>query len=402
MASDKQEKSISSVKAFVDEIMRLKNDVPPASAEQWFFRGQQNAAWDVRPNIFREDNLASEHIVIERAQRQNPVEFKECTNNFEILTKLQHYSLGTRLLDVTLNPLVALYFATEPSSEYKKNQNGQFTYQEHDGKVHYRFVRGCALRDIQVRIALSIPFVEFGKSLSLEEFCKKLVDDNVITAFEFEQLSDNDYSEMIRLLQTNSFIVATNSSIRLIQQRGAFLISSAINIKTVTEVKSSLLSKAKMNLEKEFEGCFIISAKNKKQIREELDFFNVNEATLFPELEHQMRYIQSQVISSIGTVEEYSLYNRRVIENKYEPIDISFDFIKDLFTESLPNIDEKTLEEMSNTILEETKVVDWHKKDSVLSGIRRLIVKNLADTLSSVDSKSKANEILNKLLGLSE
>lgn len=402
MASDRQEKRISSVKAFVDEIMRLKNDIPPSNAEQWFFRGQQNAAWDVRPNIFRNDNLASEHIVIERAQRQNPVEFRECINNFEILTKLQHYSLGTRLLDVTLNPLVALYFATEPSSEYLKNQNGQFTYREHDGKVYYRFVRGCALRDIQVRIALSIPFVEFGKSLSLEEFCKKLVDDKLIEKSEGEQLSENDFSEMVRILQTNSFIVATNSNVRLIQQRGAFLISSAVNIKTVTDVKSSLLSKAKMSLEKEFEGCFIIAAKDKAQIREELDFFNVNEATLFPELEHQMRYIQSQVKSPVGTVEDYSIYNRRTSENKYDPIDVSLDVLKCILAESLPNIAEEKLKELSSAILEETHAVDWHKKDSVISGIRRLITKNLADILSSVDAKSKANEILNKLLGLSE
>ena len=258
MDSNKRNKRIFSVKSFVDEIMYLRDDTPATNAEQWFFRGQNNADWDIRPNVFRDDNLAAEYQVIENAQRQNPIEFRECTNNFEILTKLQHYGLGTRLLDVTLNPLVALYFATEPACEYIRNSNGQYTRKEHDGKVCYRFVRGCSLRDIQVRIALAVPFVEFGKSLSLGEFCSILAADNVITESESEKLSDNDYEDMIRILQTNSFIIATNSNIRLIQQRGAFLISSAVNIKTVTDIKSSLLAKAKMKLDNEFDGSFTI------------------------------------------------------------------------------------------------------------------------------------------------
>lgn len=96
-----QVKKVISVKQFVDEITSLRRERPADNAQQWFFRGQKNSGWDVRPNVFREDNLATEHLLIDRAQRQNPIEFRECTNNFEILTKLQHYGLGTRLLDVT-------------------------------------------------------------------------------------------------------------------------------------------------------------------------------------------------------------------------------------------------------------------------------------------------------------
>jgi len=88
MANAPHEKKITSVKSFVDEISALRQGKPAANAEQWFFRGQKNAAWEVRPHIFRGDDLASEHVLIERAQRQNPIEFRDCTNSFEILTKL--------------------------------------------------------------------------------------------------------------------------------------------------------------------------------------------------------------------------------------------------------------------------------------------------------------------------
>jgi len=385
MALDKQEKRITSVKTFVDEIMRLKMEIPIENAEQWFFRGQKNASWDVRPSIYRNDCLSSEHFVIERAKIQNPVEFRDCITNYEILTKLQHYGLGTRLLDVTLNPLVALFFATEYSQEYSKNNNGQFSLQEHDGKVYYRFVRGCALRDVQTRITLSIPFVEFGKSLSLEAYCKRLVDDDVISQAEHDRLSSNDYEGMIELLQTNSFIISTNSNIRLIQQRGAFLISPSVNIRTNTDIKTSLLSKAKTNLSDEFQGSILISARDKERIREELDFFNVNEATLFPELEHQMRYIQTQTKLSVGNIEEYSRYVRKdnVKTPDYTPV--SRDNVERIVANVLSFLDEESKREVIDYIKDEIEVVDWNKKESVLSGIRRTVTKNLSNKLLGID-----------------
>ena len=397
MASESQDKKITSVKMFVDEITYLRQGKAAANAEQWFFRGQKNSAWEVRPNIFREDILASEHILIERAQRQNPVEFRGCANNFEILTKLQHYGLGTRLLDVTLNPLVALYFATEYSDEYSKNKNGQYTHKEHDGVVCYRLVNGCSLQDLQIKIALTVPFIEFGKSMSLEQFCLRLKEQGTASPSEYVRLVADDYSEIIKILQTNSFIISTNSNVRLIQQRGAFLMAPAINIKTNTDVKTSILSKAKMNLAREFEGRFIIPSKNKNEIREELDFFNVNEATLFPELEHQMRYIQSQAQQSVGTVEEYKQYERKVFVPPIE-LDKAQPDVDAILLQTLPTAQPSELERLKAEIKIVFGVVDWHHKDSAISGLRRSLAKVLSEKLSAVEAKSKASEIIDELL----
>lgn len=393
-----QVKHITSVKMFVDEITLLRQDKIATNAEQWFFRGQKNSEWEVRPNIFRGDDLASEHILIERAQRQNPVEFRDCVNNFEMLTKLQHYGLGTRLLDVTLNPLVALYFATEHSNEYVKNKNGQYTCQEHDGIVHYRLVNGCSLQDLQIKIALAIPFVEFGKSMSLEVLCKWLKEQDIISQSEYDRLITDDYSEIIRILQANSFIVSTNSNVRLIQQRGAFLIAPAVNIKNNMDVKTSILSKAKVNLANEFEGYFIIPSKSKDEIREGLDFFNVNEATLFPELEHQMRYIQSQTQHSVGTVEEYRQYEHRTFTQAPVEFDKVLPNIEGVLAGILPTARTEDIERLKSEIDTVFKVIDWHLKDSAISGLRRSLTKALSSMLSAVEAKSKANEIVDKLL----
>lgn len=169
MAIELPTKRISALKTYVDEILKLRKDTPAIGGEQWFFRGQSNSKWDVKPNIFREDKLESEHLVIEQARRQNPDEFKQCSDSYELLTKLQHYGLGTRLLDVTLNPLVALYFASKYHCDYVKNKNGQYSKEICDGVVYYCFTRGNSLKDLHSKVSLAIPFIEFGKK---HEYCQ--------------------------------------------------------------------------------------------------------------------------------------------------------------------------------------------------------------------------------------
>lgn len=99
-------REISSIEKYVSYIMELKkrDEELGLGNYQWFFRGQKDSTWSIFPNVFRDDKLKSEYTTIQNAVRQNPFEFKQLTE-FETLTKLQHYGLGTRLLDVTLNPL---------------------------------------------------------------------------------------------------------------------------------------------------------------------------------------------------------------------------------------------------------------------------------------------------------
>ena len=391
------EEKISSVKAFVKKITELRSDNLASNAEQWFFRGQKNARWDIRPNVFRDDNLALEHILIPRAQRQNPIEFRDCVDNLEILTKLQHYGLGTRLLDLTLNPLVALFFATEPSSDFERNEDAQYSIQEHDGRVYYRLANACSLNDTQIKIALELPFIELGKKSSLKEFYDNLKEHNVISDGEYSHLVENNYEQAIALLQKNSFIVSTNSNIRLIQQRGAFLVSPSINIKTIDKIETSLLSKAKRDLSSEFEGSFIIPAKNKISIREELDFFNVNEATLFPELEHQMHYIQNQEQVPVGTVEEYSENTHSYTSPSRIPIELNVSDVKTIIDELLTFADEEFRNNLVASITN-SMAIDWQLKDSVISSIRRTIKKIILEIYSPKEAESKAREIVDKLL----
>ncbi|HGU0868934.1 TPA: FRG domain-containing protein, partial [Escherichia coli] len=78
----------------------------------FFFRGHANKEFSLLPSIYRNKRwLSNEDKIIREIIMRCPNEFISMKSSFEKLVKMQHYDLPTRLLDITENPLVALYFA---------------------------------------------------------------------------------------------------------------------------------------------------------------------------------------------------------------------------------------------------------------------------------------------------
>ena len=48
---------------------------------------------------------------------KKPSDFANMEDNFEMIAKMQHFGLPTRILDFSLNPYIALYFATENNED---------------------------------------------------------------------------------------------------------------------------------------------------------------------------------------------------------------------------------------------------------------------------------------------
>ena len=84
------------------------------------YRGQRDTSWENIPGLLRPD-LGKLEENEKRAVRDlisvHPNEFAADATMFDRLVRMQHFGLPTRLLDVSLNPLVALYFATDPGPD---------------------------------------------------------------------------------------------------------------------------------------------------------------------------------------------------------------------------------------------------------------------------------------------
>ena len=141
---------------FVGKVMAL----PALRHEaQWRFRGQENASWDLEPQIDREpfQNFRRTTTVDDyktRVSHENhllkdfrktaipnlPVPIGE--DDWIWLAVAQHHGLATRLLDWTGNPLHALFFAVEREwrdPDTAKTTNSRVFFYRHSGSSWQSF-----------------------------------------------------------------------------------------------------------------------------------------------------------------------------------------------------------------------------------------------------------------------
>jgi len=152
-----------------------KNNQEKTPNHFYCFRGQRDAGWDLTPSIFRHKGSKS----LENIEKEIYTDFYNLirmhisptvnTNQpWELLCYAQHIGVPTRLLDWTINPLIALYFAVEDG--YGTCQDGawfEFDISRYDGAEKKRLgFRGQKLDDLP-------PDLEFlshlgGKACSCE------------------------------------------------------------------------------------------------------------------------------------------------------------------------------------------------------------------------------------------
>ena len=357
-----------------------------------FFRGQSKESWKVDPSVFREDQLNIEHELIREAIRRSPDVLANKLTNFERLTQLQHYELATRLLDVTENPLIALYFACEQESE-------------HDGAVYLTHTYPIDANSLEVQILAHIAHLDV-RQITLRDLWVSLKKDGVdLPAIE----SDVDLGLLdnyVNLMKRNYFVRANLDNARIKQQSGAFLLSGCIDTIMQKNKWDSVLEKKGQCLAAEFTHKIIIPADLKEDLLTELDLYNINEATVYPELDHQMHYIKKMVkrrnifTSPAVISSDDSLAEKTTLADKVKEPDYFYQQ-DNLIPENLHGIilfhvKKDDLVEPLHKIFAESAKIDWPIRKQLQAAISRNMTRFLL--LQDFAEKETCSEIAKSIL----
>lgn len=237
LEEEKKVKDISEYLKKIQEIIEIRNE------EKKFivvYRGEpEKYPVPGRPGIFRSDYIDKEPFFEKNL-------FCEMTANritsgasyLEKAVDAQHDEFPSRLLDVTYNALVALYFATTPY--YKKYEENEF-----DGK-----------KDGQV-IVYFLP----------QMYCAGI--ENVENTFDWTVDRKEEYLQSALVQENYKLIDHIKMNTRICVQQGAFIMFQGDAYSAISE--------------KDYE-TIVIDKDAKKRIREDLDtLFGINTGFIYPE-----------------------------------------------------------------------------------------------------------------------
>lgn len=277
---------INSLHSYVEQISLLNDELlahAPYYPYEYLFRGHADIKYKLLPSIARERNTScdvtifnGERNLVELAKCKYPEVFREEMKPLEILALLQHYGIPTRLLDVTENALVALYFAC--CNKFQKDGE-VFVFINKDDHVDnapiisaiadsYKLTRGApySLKNFY-RAALNQPY--FLEHKHIFEICGDKMDGT--------KLVEKCCDKII-------FVYAPIHTLRQQLQQGRFILFPNRIIDNYLEKNEKAFDTIIDPINKDNECIktrFTIKKESKKTILRDLKLCGISESTLF-------------------------------------------------------------------------------------------------------------------------
>lgn len=271
-------KIVKSLSGYIDIINSIQKQLNNNEKNNIYYRGHKNYNYQLLPSIYRENYINNEHKMYRDILIRNPEDFIHANSSFEKLTIMQHYGLPTRLLDVTKNSLVALFFACEEiNNENNPAEVIIFNPSEKDIK-YYDSDTVCILSNISKseRTLCYKNNEDFNESSEGQKILHLIKEDKP------------HFSNNINFLDFNRVLIVKpiNNNNRVKRQSGYFFIFGFNEkITTPAELNCHLNIKTK-------KIRILVDPLNIKTIHKELNNLNINKESLFPEIENGTKHLK--------------------------------------------------------------------------------------------------------------
>lgn len=272
---------ITSFTQFCNKMLGIEN-----KKRAFYYRGHSDSAFLLQPSVMRKESwISHERDMYNEIKIECPQEFSRCKSHLDFLVHMQHYGLPTRLLDVTKNPLVALYFACETNP----GKSGEIIVFEVD-REELKYPGSDT-----VSILASLPLFTSAekdeiyrwasdRKLSQEDFNKKAV--RLLHEIKLEKPAFRDELRKEDLTDV-FFVLSEKKNPRIMKQDGAFIICGLF------ERKKNPINRYRLKRENKIQ-IFIVKSRAKKGIMRQLNKLSINKAGLFPEIEDVAEYIKNK------------------------------------------------------------------------------------------------------------
>ena len=277
----RESQKIGSIKTFIERLENLELDKP--SDTVFYFRGHSDhEGFKLIPSIYREKEwIENEHRMFREIIMKCPNDFSQINTAFEKLVKMQHYSLPTRLLDLTANPLAALFFAVNerPDKDAEvlifKVPKKEVKYYDSDTAS---ILTNLAKRpeDFEITSIKGKTKTQFNK-------------EKQITYLLHEIKEEKPYFSPVIVEKDLESVVCVRPKLdnpRIIRQDGAFFVFGIQGNKTTP---ASVPEDYRFSTDS---YRLIINKSRKRKILGQLATLGINEATMFPEIDSVSKYIK--------------------------------------------------------------------------------------------------------------